>query len=64
MIIPHYYAIFKGGEISLSDEYSEYQWIPIDELNAFEPKIDTIPEVVFKMISFSRLIEEKDLVVI
>ena len=46
MILPHIAAIFQSGNISLSDEYSEYKWVPISELDDFEPKIKNIPEVV------------------
>lgn len=47
MIIPHYVAYFSGGEITLnSDEYSEYKWVPIVELETFEPKIKNIPKIV------------------
>ena len=62
MIIPHYYAEFVGGEIELSDEYSEYKWINKTDLDEFEPKIDTIPEVVLKILNISKLIEKDDLV--
>jgi hypothetical protein len=50
MILPHYYAIYIGGEIRLNDEYSDYKRVKIDELDAFEPKIHTIPEMVHKLL--------------
>jgi ADP-ribose pyrophosphatase YjhB (NUDIX family) len=46
MILPHIAAIFQSGKIELSDEYSEYKWVPIDSLADFEPKIENIPELV------------------
>lgn len=46
MILPHYVASFVGGEIALSDEYEVYKWVAVDELDAFEPKIENIPKVV------------------
>ena len=46
MILPHYYAVFLGGEIVLSDEYSEYKWVPVNKLDDFEPKVPNIPDVV------------------
>lgn len=46
MILPHFYAEYDGGEIELNDEYSDYVWVPVEELDAFEPKIDTIPAAV------------------
>lgn len=45
MILPHIASIFVSGTITLSDEYSEYVWVPIDELDSFEPKIQNIPEL-------------------
>jgi 8-oxo-dGTP pyrophosphatase MutT (NUDIX family) len=47
MIIPHYVAQYQGGKITLNpEEYSEYQWVPIKDLPALQPKIDNIPELV------------------
>ncbi len=45
MILPHYPAIYRGGEIIINDEYSEYQWVPLAELKEFEPKIPNIFEM-------------------
>jgi 8-oxo-dGTP pyrophosphatase MutT (NUDIX family) len=45
MILPHIPALFVGGEITLSNEYSEYKWVKISELNSFEPKIENIAEL-------------------
>jgi hypothetical protein len=46
MILPHHAAIYEGGDIVINDEYSEYAWVPLNELEAFEPKIESIPEAV------------------
>ncbi len=46
MILPHIPAIFVKGEIIINDEYSDYQWVEINKLDGFEPKIDTIPKAV------------------
>lgn len=46
MILPHHICIYLGGNINLNDEYSEYQWVPLDELKEFGPKIDTIEPAV------------------
>ncbi|RDI53994.1 NUDIX hydrolase [Nocardia mexicana] len=46
MILPHFYAEYEGGEIELNDEYADYAWVPVDQLEAFKPKIDTIPAAV------------------
>jgi len=45
MILPHIAGIYVSGEIQLSDEYSDYKWVPISELETFEPKIENIPEL-------------------
>ena len=46
MVLPHYYARFIGGEIMLNDEYSEYRWVNLRELDQFEPKIETVAPMV------------------
>ena len=62
MVVPHYYSRFVGGEIILSNEYSEYQWVELFDLNVFEPKIETIPEAVSRVLILSQLIREDQLV--
>ncbi|HET7638483.1 MAG TPA: NUDIX hydrolase, partial [Ktedonobacteraceae bacterium] len=37
MILPHIAGIFVGGDIELNEEYSEYKWVVIDDLEGFEP---------------------------
>jgi 8-oxo-dGTP pyrophosphatase MutT (NUDIX family) len=44
MILPHISGIFVSGDISINEEYSEYKWVLISELDNFEPKIANIPE--------------------
>ena len=46
MVLPHYVAIYRGGEIRLNDEYADYKWVKLDQLESFEPKIDTIESAV------------------
>ncbi|MEU0506827.1 NUDIX hydrolase [Nocardia sp. NPDC005998] len=46
MILPHFYAEYAGGEIELNEEYSDYVWVPKDQLDSFGPMIPTIPEAV------------------
>lgn len=46
MILPHYIARYDGGDIKINDEYSEYQWVSVDDLSSFSPKIDTIEPAV------------------
>jgi 8-oxo-dGTP pyrophosphatase MutT (NUDIX family) len=62
MVVPHYYSRFAGGEIVLSDEYSEYKWVKLIDLNAFGPKIGTIPEAVNRALVLSQLIQDDQLV--
>ena len=45
MILPHIPGIHVSGEIALNEEYSDYQWVPIDTLATFEPKIANIPKL-------------------
>ena len=56
MILPHVYAIHLEGEIQLSEEYSEYRWVRLDELAKFEPKINTIPEVLDKFAVLKKIL--------
>lgn len=45
MILPHYYAKYLGGEISINEEYSDFKWVPLAELDSFDPLIDNVPEI-------------------
>lgn len=54
MILPHYVSRYDGGEITISEEYFEYQWVDVDELEAFAPKIDNIPSLVNWAIRIAR----------
>jgi len=45
VVLAHIACMFASGEIHLNDEYSEYRWVPLAELEAFEPKIPNIPEL-------------------
>lgn len=63
MILPHYLAFHKSGEIDLrEEEYSEYRWVGLDELDAFEPKIPTIPEVVRELLKLEKISSEDEYV--
>lgn len=47
MYLPYYAAIYDGGDIALNPkEYSELQWVSIQDLAAFEPKAEGIVEAV------------------
>lgn len=56
MILPHYYAKYLEGEIKINEEYSEYQRVKVEELEAFEPKIRTIPEMVKKVLHLKKVL--------
>lgn len=62
MLIPHYYAQYVTGVIHLSDEYADYTWINIDELEAFEPKIKNIPEIVTNLLRIIPLTHKSEFV--
>ncbi len=64
MILPYYMAIYESGEVNLNDEYSEYRWVSLDELDAFEPKIDCIPEEVRLLKRLTTIQEESEFVLI
>jgi len=42
MILPHFYAEYVQGDIRLSDEYSEYAWLSLEDLNAASNIIDNL----------------------
>lgn len=60
MVLPHHYAVFVGGEVDLSAEYSDYVWVPVNELDTFEPKIPNIPEAVKQVLKIKTSIDESD----
>ena len=65
MIPAHYLAIHEKGEVNLNnDEYSEYKWISINELDKFEPKIQNIPETVQQVLRLEKIADEKDFILI
>lgn len=45
MILPHIAGIFISGSIKINEEYSDYKWVSINELEEFEPKIGNIPMI-------------------
>lgn len=64
MVLPHYYAEYRGGEINLNEEYSDYKWVNLDKLAQFEPKIETIEPIVGWALKLQKIIEPRDLVTI
>ena len=45
MVVPHVAGVYVSGEIKLNDEYSDYRWVPLAEMDGFEPKIQNIPQL-------------------
>lgn len=64
MILPHYYARYQSGKIALSDEYSDFTWVRVADLVAFEPKIENVPVVVAAILSLRGSLREDDLATI
>ncbi len=64
MILPHYLAIHQDGEVELSSEYSQYRWIPIDELETFELKIANIPTVTRQLLRLMQVAKTGDWVLL
>lgn len=64
MILPHFYSQYIFGKIELSDEYSEYRWIKINELNKFEPKIANIPPITHKLLQLKKILPADEKIII
>jgi len=64
MILPHYLSIYESWEIELNEEYSEYQWVAVKELESFEPKIPNIPKMINLVLRLKKIMDESELVVI
>jgi len=64
MILPHYFAVFESGEIKLNEEYSEYKWVLLSELDDFEPKMENIEGMIKELLKLVPVIDESDYTVI
>ncbi len=60
IILPHYFAKYLEGDIKLNEEYSEYKWVTIENLDDFEPKIEDIPKSVNKLLKLYKIIADED----
>jgi NUDIX domain len=60
MVLPHYYARFLGGEITINEEYSEYKWIAVNEIDDFEPKIETVSRIVRSIQKIEKIAARED----
>ena len=57
MILPHYLAIYKWGDIVINpDEYSEYRWIEIDYIDSINT-IPTVKWIIKNFLSFQEVME-------
>lgn len=45
MVLPHYIAKFASGEVVINEEYSDYAWVAVNDLDNFEPKISNITAI-------------------
>ena len=59
MVLPHHIARYIDGDINLSDEYSDFAWVNVDDIDKFEPKIDTVASIVQKSKEVIGLFENK-----
>jgi ADP-ribose pyrophosphatase YjhB (NUDIX family) len=64
MILPHYLAVYVKGDVNINDEYSEYKWVMIDELNDFEPKVSNIPQTVETLLQLIPNIKDEEFIII
>jgi ADP-ribose pyrophosphatase YjhB (NUDIX family) len=65
LILPHYLATHQTGEVTLNtEEYSEYQWVEINKLEEFEPKVSNIPDVIEELFKLEKIADEKDFITI
>jgi 8-oxo-dGTP pyrophosphatase MutT (NUDIX family) len=64
MIVPHCLAYHVSGDVVLSDEYSDWQWISLQDLAEFEPKIENISEMVQRATRLASLASDTDFVTI
>ncbi len=62
MVVSNYYSEHVCGEIKLSQEYSEYKWADINNLDSFEPKIPTIPTTIREMLRLSKIIQNQEFI--
>lgn len=62
MVLPHYYARYMGGEILLNEEYSDFRWVALSELDTFSPMIDNIDHVGKTLLKILPSVTEEDFV--
>jgi hypothetical protein len=53
-------GVFVSGDIVLNEEYCEYKWVPIVELDNFEPKVGNVPDSTrWALLKLARTNEEQ-----
>ena len=62
MILPHYYAQYIKGEVKLNEEYSDYQWVNVSNIDTFSPIIFSIPSMVKRMLKLLPLMNDTDFI--
>jgi ADP-ribose pyrophosphatase YjhB (NUDIX family) len=63
MILPHYIAVHVDGDVALNEqEYSDYKWVPVVELDGFKPKVDNTTDVVKNALRILPILTEQDFV--
>lgn len=64
MVLPHYYCQHIEGEVVLNEEYSDYKWVPLNELENFEPKIANVESMIEKILRLKQLMKTEEFVII
>ncbi len=63
MILPHYIALHIGGEVQLNDqEYSDYKWVPVSEINTLNPKVENTSDVISSALRILPVLTDEDFV--
>lgn len=63
MILPHYIALHAGGEVHLNeDEYSDYKWVPLPQIETLSPKVDNTSDVVKNALRILPVLTDEDFV--
>ncbi len=62
MILSHYYSQYVRGGIELNDEYSNYKWVAVNDLDHFQPLVETIPEMTKRLLRLFPFMNDKDFI--
>ena len=62
MVLPHHIAIYQGGEIKLNpEEYDDYKWVPVDEIDK-HAQIPANPPAVRAALRYLPMLNDDDFV--